>query len=287
MKEEKLNEEKLNFGFILIDKPKGIKSREVTRTISNVLKTKAAHLGTLDPDASGILPILLGRSTILTNFIMRQDKEYIATIKFSKDVDRDVEKEKLNKVLKKFIGVIEQIPPEISAVAKRKRKRKIYELELLHVSGNIITIRVFCEAGTYIRTLAEDIGKKMKNDAELIDLRRTKLGKFTIEETVTFEKFLKSVEEKNFLIFIRSIEEIVPFKKVWINKGAVDPVKLGVSLKIPGIVKFEKFNKGEYVSILTENDELIAVGIAVIDSDEILKKEKGEAVKIDRVLRIK
>jgi H/ACA ribonucleoprotein complex subunit 4 len=271
----------LNFGFVLIDKPKNIKSREISKTISKILKTKAAHLGTLDPDATGILPILLGRTTILTHFIMRQDKEYIVTIKF----DEKVNIKKLNKVLQKFVGEIEQIPPEISAVAKRKRRRKIYELELLEIKDNIIKIRVFCEAGTYMSVLAKDIGKKLKNKAEMIDLRRTKLGKFTIENTIPFEKFLKSVEEKNFSAFIRPIEEIVPFKRIWVNEGAVEAMRLGISLKIPGIKRFEKFNKGDYVSILTEEGKLISIGIALMDSDEILKKEKGEVVKIDRVLR--
>jgi H/ACA ribonucleoprotein complex subunit 4 len=275
-----MEKEKLNFGFVLIDKPKDIRSRDVTKKIAKELRVKAAHLGTLDPYATGILPILLGRSTILTHFIMRQDKEYIATIKF----DKKLNEKKLRSVLKEFLGEIEQIPPEISAVAKRKRKRRIYELELIEVSDNSAKIRVLCEAGTYMSVLAEDIGKKIKNRAQLIDLRRTKLGRFTIDEAVPLDKFLESVE-KGKITHIRPIEEIVPFKRIWVNEGAVGAMKLGISLKIPGIKRFEKFNKGEYVSILTESGKLICIGIAQMDSDEILKREKGEVVKIDRVLR--
>ena len=224
----------MNGGFILINKPSGMTSHDVVDELRKITKIrKIGHAGTLDPFATGLLILGIGREfTKKLSIFQKKDKEYIATLRlgaesdtFDRDgkiVERVVEKiperEEVEKVLKSFLGEIEQIPPAFSAKKVRGRKLyelarkgikvepkpqkvKIYEISILEYKFPYLKIKVKCSSGTYIRSLASDIGKKLGCGAYVDELVRTKIGEFSIENAVEPSK-LNSQNWKNFLIKI-------------------------------------------------------------------------------------
>ncbi len=205
-------------GLLLIDKPKGMTSFSVVSKVKWLLKTKrVGHTGTLDPMATGVLPILVGRPTVLCSHLLDANKEYIAEVKLGittdtlditgnvlKEATVSVSENELKEVLDSFMGEQMQTPPMYSALKKdgvrlydlaregkeverEARKIKIFKLELLGYSENVFKVRVFCSKGTYIRSLADDIGKKLGCGATLISLRRTKTAGFGIEKCVELD----------------------------------------------------------------------------------------------------
>jgi len=221
-----------NFGFILIKKPSGITSHDVVDKLREITKIKKiGHAGTLDPFAKGLLILGIGRQFTkkLSNF-QKEDKEYIATLRLGaesdtfdregKIVERKVEKipeiKEIEKVLKSFLGEILQVPPIFSAkkikgkklyelarkgikIEPKPQKVKIYEISILEYKFPHLKIKVKCSSGTYIRSLANDIGKKLGCGAYLEELIRTNIGEFSIENAVELSK-LNSQNWKDFLI---------------------------------------------------------------------------------------
>jgi len=203
-------------GFLLVDKPKGITSFDVVKIArKKVGVRKIGHAGNLDPHATGLLILGIGRATRFIPFIMDLDKEYIATIELGtftdtldvtgEVIDRkpvpEFTKEELQNVLRNFLGEIEQVPPSYSAirikgqrlyelaregvyVTPKAKRVTIYNLEILDIRENEIELRVVCSKGTYIRALARDIGEKLGTYGIVKELRRTKIGPFTIEEAI-------------------------------------------------------------------------------------------------------
>ncbi len=215
-----------NFGFILINKPSGITSHDVVDYLRKITKIrKIGHSGTLDPFATGLLICGIGReATKRLLFYLKQDKEYIAELKlgaitntYDRDgkviLTRNVKKPdlaKIKKVLKNFIGEINQIPPTFSAkkfkgrklyqlarkgieIKLEPKKVKIYNIELLDYDFPKMKIRVNCSSGVYIRSLANDIGRKLEIGAYLQELCRTKIGKLSLEKAI----FLYDLNSKN------------------------------------------------------------------------------------------
>lgn len=181
-------------GLILINKQKGFTSHDVVNVIRKKLNTKkVGHTGTLDPNATGVLPILIGKGTKISKYLMEHDKTYIATLKLGektdtgdsegqvieeKSIPKDLRKEDINDVLQNFFGKQKQVPPMYSAikingkklyeyaregkeVKLEAREIEIYKIELLEYQNNKIKFEVECSKGTYIRTLCEDIAKKL------------------------------------------------------------------------------------------------------------------------------
>jgi tRNA pseudouridine55 synthase len=219
-------------GFILINKPSGITSHDVVDKLREITGVrKIGHAGTLDPFATGLLILAIGKEfTKKLSIFQKKDKEYIATLRlgaesdtFDRDgkiVERKVEKipekEEVEEILKIFLGEIEQIPPAFSAkkikgkklyelarkgikVQPKLQKVKIHEISILEYNFPYLKIKVKCSSGTYIRSLANDIGKKLGCGAYLEELVRTKIGKFSLEEAVEPSK-LNSQNWKNFLL---------------------------------------------------------------------------------------
>jgi len=214
-----------------IKKPKGLTSHDVVDRVRDITgERKVGHAGTLDPFATGVLVVAVGREDTkkLGNITKNTEKEYAATLELGKtsstgDPEGAITPAKnlialsyphLNSVkgmLKGFVGEIEQVPPAYSAVkvkgvpsyklARRgkavallKRKVSIKEIELLEYHPPVLNIRVVCSSGTYIRTLAQDIGEKLGVGAYLTELERTRVGDYTIEQAVSLEElpaFLK------------------------------------------------------------------------------------------------
>jgi len=208
-------------GFILINKPSGITSHDVVDRLREITKIKRiGHSGTLDPFATGLLILGIGREfTKKLSIFQKKDKEYIATLRlgaesdtFDRDgkiVERKVEKiperKEIEEVLKNFLGEIEQIPPAFSAkkikgkklyelarkgikVEPKPQKVKIYEISILEYKFPYVKIKVKCSSGTYIRSLANDIGKKLGCGAYVEELIRTKIGEFSLENAVELSK---------------------------------------------------------------------------------------------------
>ncbi|MBO5106225.1 MAG: tRNA pseudouridine(55) synthase TruB [Clostridia bacterium] len=223
-------------GLLLINKPEGITSFGAVAKIKWLLHTKrVGHTGTLDPMATGVLPILVGRDTVLSSHLLDADKEYIADVKLGITTDTldktgtvlsksdvNISKEELETVLKGFLGKQKQVPPMYSALKKdgvrlydlaregkeivrEPREIEIFELELLAFLGDEFKIRVLCSKGTYIRSLADDIGKKLGTGATLTALKRTKTAGFKIEECVDLE----DLTPENTATFLKSAENAV------------------------------------------------------------------------------
>jgi tRNA pseudouridine55 synthase len=219
-------------GVLVIDKPPGITSHDVVATIRKLLGTKTGHLGTLDPAATGVLPLVLGRATRLARFMQSGEKEYWASIKLGRVTNTydgdgqtvqespvpEISSEQIDQLLSQFRGELRQLPPMFSAVkvdgerlykaARRGETRQrpsrtvtIHDLELLNRRKDSWDLRVRCSAGTYIRSLAHDLGEKLGCGAYLEQLRRTKSGDFHLSmavqlDTVEFdwEKALISID---------------------------------------------------------------------------------------------
>lgn len=219
------NKQSIN-GVLLLDKPKGFSSNAVLQKVKYVYHAKkAGHTGTLDPLATGLLPICFGEATKLSSFLLDSAKEYVATVKLGTttttyDAEGDivavsdvaVEFEQLTEALKSFAGVISQKPPIYSAlkvagiplyeyarrgedVEAKIRQITIYKLELLNFAlPDVFKIRVLASKGTYIRSLAYDIGVKLGCGAHLLELQRTKTSCFSIDGAISFDNLINMSE---------------------------------------------------------------------------------------------
>lgn len=279
----------INYGVINIDKPKGPTSHLVVDYVKRILGIKkAGHSGTLDPAVTGIQPVALGSATRITQFILTAPKEYIGVMHLHKPVEEKL----LKKTIKKFVGEITQLPPVKSAVKRELRKRKIYELDLLEVDNQDVLFRMRCQAGTYVRKFCHDFGGELGIGAHLTELRRTKAGPFTEKDNlVTLTDlqdaycFYKEEDNPKFLHYcIQPIENAVKhLPKVLVLDSTIQSLTHGRELAIPGISKLETFDQDETIAILTLKGELIAIGVSLLSSEEIKKKEKGLAVKVRKV----
>ena len=208
-------------GILILNKPKGMTSFAVVNTIHKLTKAKAGHAGTLDPMATGILVILLGKATKSAKLFESSDKEYEAEMTFGVETDSldstgkvlserkaAVTKEQLLSVMKEFEGEIEQVPPMVSAIKKQgvrlyklarrgieverePRRITIHRLELTSFSGDKATIRVVCSKGTYIRSLCADIGAKLGCGAVMSGLVRTRSGEYSLNDAISLEEAIK------------------------------------------------------------------------------------------------
>lgn len=284
-------------GILIIDKPAGITSHDVVARVRRILQTKrVGHTGTLDPFATGVMVILIGRATRLAQFLDKDAKEYEALVQFGFETDtgdftgvriaecgmRNEEIGKVlaathwNEVFSKFSGEIEQTPPMYSA--KKIDGKKLYELarkgETVERKPILVTIHrleivddseirnpqsairilVACSAGTYIRTLAEDIGRKVGVGAHLSELRRTRAGKFRIEQSVTLENLEKIDDKQSALIPMEeAVSHLAAFE---LNADRVGKTKSGMSTRV-----FEaQFVAGQPIRMIDECGKLIAIG---------------------------
>lgn len=228
-------------GFICLDKPEGITSFTAVNKLRRICGIKkAGHTGTLDPMATGVLPVMLGGATKFSDFIPTHDKAYEADILLgvttdtydvtgnvlSKD-DKKIGEDEFRAVLKEFVGETQQLPPMYSAVSKdgvrlyklarqgisverEKRNINIYSAEVISVSpeDGIFTVAVSCSAGTYIRSLANDIGEKLGCGAVLKRLRRTSANGFSLADSVTLEELQKLKDEGRLHEAVKSVDSL-------------------------------------------------------------------------------
>ncbi|MDH7506748.1 MAG: RNA-guided pseudouridylation complex pseudouridine synthase subunit Cbf5 [Candidatus Thermoplasmatota archaeon] len=287
---ERSVKELLSNGFVILDKPSGPTSHQIDSWIKNFLKVeKVGHGGTLDPNATGVLPIAIGNATRAIQVLLLTGKEYVGIMKLHKDIDSQKIKETLNS----FVGEITQIPPVRSAVKRVKRKRKIYYLEVIEIKDRDVLFRVGCQAGTYIRTLVVDAGKKLHCGAHLAELRRTKVGPFREEESVILQDLKDAYifwkedgNEKEIRSMVHPMEKLIDFlPKIVIRDSAVDALCHGASLAIPGVVEVDSdIKKGDVVAILTLKGEGVALAKTLLSTEEIIQKDSGVCANLERVL---
>lgn len=288
-------------GILIIDKPVGITSHDIVWRCRKILKNeRTGHTGTLDPFATGVIVVLVGRATRLAQFLDKDVKEYEGVVRFGfetttgdktgkpksiQNPDIQLIKEDVEDVLADFRGEIEQIPPMFSAkkvkgarlyklarkgieIERQAAKVTIYELEIHDSEEKLentdVAIRVVCSAGTYIRVLAEDIGKKVGIGAHLAELKRTRAGKFELSKGVTLDE-LKQIVSKNELdkILISMNEAISHLPQAILSKDDVEKTHHGTKLKYEN----KEIKNGESVRMVDENGNLVAVG-AYDESDK-------------------
>ena len=282
------------FGFLNVYKPKGMTSHDVVSRMRRITKIKQiGHTGTLDPFAEGVLPICIGKSTRLIEYLA-DDKEYLATVKFgittdSYDLDGTIVKTSDVKIteddvlnaLPQFRGEISQLPPIYSAI--KVKGKKLYEyarageevkiearqvfiekLELVRFSetGQVAEVLVKCSKGTYIRSIAHDLGEVLGCGAHLVKLIRTQAGRFLINNSTNLEDF----QDKD-IVNMKLINpiEMLDYSKVLVNEDELIKIKNGVAIENKNGIKVNE------VVILINNDIIRAVGVA--DNKKILIKK--------------
>ena len=217
-------------GIVIVDKPEGWTSQDVVSKLRGVLRTKRiGHGGTLDPMATGVLPVFVGRATRGVEFFEHAEKTYEATIRLGLTTDTEdtsgavLEEREVHiseadflGILPKFRGNIQQIPPMYSAlkingqklvdlarkgkeVERKPRDITIFELECLEFSGNTARLQVRCSKGTYIRTLCKDIGEALGCGGCMATLRRVSAGEYTIEEAVPLQTLVEAEDPEGYL----------------------------------------------------------------------------------------
>ncbi|MSS74189.1 RNA-guided pseudouridylation complex pseudouridine synthase subunit Cbf5 [Candidatus Pacearchaeota archaeon] len=175
LKSEKSIKELLEFGIINIDKPSGPTSFWTSQYIKKALNlNKTSHLGTLDPQVTGVLPVALSRACRLNEYLMHRDKTYVGIMRIHKEIS----KEELEKEVKSFVGKIMQLPPVKSRVKRQLREREVKTFKILEIEGKDILFESQVQAGTYIRKLCSDLGEKIEG-AHMLELRRTQAGLFS------------------------------------------------------------------------------------------------------------
>lgn len=239
-------------GAIIVNKAPNMTSRDVINILNKKFNTKSiGHTGTLDPIAEGVLVCLIGKYTKLTDILINHDKEYIASFKLGiltdtlditgkilKEEKVNLTKEEIQKTILSFKGTYNQEVPIYSAVkinGKKlyeyarnneeitlpKREVNIYDIELLNIDNECLTIKTKVSKGTYIRSLIRDIGLKLNTNATMTKLIRTKLDKFTIEESYTLE----DIQNDNYKIL--SLEDLIDLDTININEEMLFKIKNG------------------------------------------------------------
>ena len=253
-------------GALLLDKPVGPTSNAVLQRAKRLFgAAKAGHAGTLDPLASGLLIALFGEATKFAGPVLDADKEYVATVKLgvrtsTGDAEGEilatelamVEEPALRQALARFTGEIEQVPPMHSAlkrdgvplykmarrgesVDRAARRVRILSLELLHYKTPLVEIRVRCSKGTYVRTLAEDLGEALGCGAHLAALRRTASGSFKVEQAHAFEALQKMTPEERQRTLLPLAALLGGLPRAELDADAEDRLRKGQALKLDGL----------------------------------------------------
>ncbi|MBI3988547.1 MAG: tRNA pseudouridine(55) synthase TruB [candidate division NC10 bacterium] len=289
-------------GVLNINKPAGITSHDVVDAVRKILAMrKIGHTGTLDPIATGVLPLCVGRATKIAQYLTQADKEYLITMRLgvttdtldadgkvlSQVEDFTVEQKKLQEIMQGFVGEIQQIPPLFSAkkvggvrlyklarqggeVERKPITVKVYELQLLSYEPPFVRFFVRCSKGTYARALCDDIGRALGCGAHLVSLVRTKSGPFDIKDALTLDQLKEQTRQGRLYETLISMDEalsylpairVLPEMTRAILHGAFIPASAVVSFP-PGLTK------GEVVRVLGYKKKLLSLAKIRLPSEE-------------------
>jgi tRNA pseudouridine55 synthase len=290
MNNNQMNMQNAISGVLVVDKPVGMTSHDVVQAIRRGTNIqRAGHTGTLDPRASGVLVILIGPAVRLSEYVSASDKRYQAIIRLGATTDTydeegqvtssqpvEISETLFETTLKQFIGEIEQIPPPYSAVKVDGRKAydlarqgeevelapriiNVYNLDLLEWAPPEAVIDVYCSSGTYVRSLANDLGKELGCGAHLVGLRRTKSGRFTLRDAVPLRKLRDAFEAGNWYQYlIPAAEALSDWPSIELNADELEIIKHGNKIPSqPGSKGWIRgvSQQGELVALLEHNDE--------------------------------
>ena len=276
-------------GIIIINKPQNCTSHDIVYKVKKILNKKVGHTGTLDPMATGVLPLLIGKGTLCSKYLIEHDKIYKVILQLGKKTDtadeegniieeRKVEKDILKKenvlkAIKQCEGEQIQTPPIYSAIKVKgkklyeyarqgkeveipKRKINIYKIELLNINEENLQIEfsVHCSKGTYIRSLCEDLAKKLGNIGYMAKLERTRVGQFDIKNSITIEELEKDYKNNSKQENIKRIDNID-------NQESL-------KLELPYIIPVEKiFEKNEKVELSKYKLNLFLNGVKITSNN--------------------
>ncbi len=280
-------------GALVVDKPTGMTSHDVVQAVRNGTGIRrAGHTGTLDPRASGVLVVLLGPAVRLSEFISASDKRYQAIVRLGASTDTfdadgkftrkseapvDVTESQFEEALKKFVGHIEQTPPPYSAVKVQGRKAyemaregeevdlaprtiDVYHLEVLEWAPPEVVIDVHCSSGTYVRSLANDLGNMLGCGGYLVGLRRTKSGRFSLRDATPLRKLQEAFRAGNWSQYlIPAAEALGDWPAIELEPEQVDAIKHGHRVPAaedakPGMVRAVSM-AGELVALMELDEE--------------------------------
>ena len=283
-------EERLASGFILLDKPAGPTSHQLASWARDLFGLeRLGHGGTLDPFATGVLPLMAGKAMKVTKKILTHKKTYICVFRFATAPDQ----KQLAEVMKKLTGRVYNVPPEVSAVKVQVRTRKIYTFENLEMKGNDMIARVYCEAGTYIRTMARDLGLLLDMKVQLKELRRETSGAFKLEDCITMQELADAVwlwKEHNqpeaLLRVIHPIEKILlDLPTATVKDSAAAALAHGAPLLRPGLINIQSDIKaGKQLMIQTLKGEAVGIVTLTLSTNEIATINEGEVARPSMVL---
>jgi len=292
-------------GVLVVDKPEGLTSMDVVRTVKRRFRVqKAGHLGTLDPFATGVLPVILNEATKLVPFLEGEPKEYEATLKLGEETSTDdptgeilsrgawneVTSAMIECAFEPFVGAIEQMPSMFSAikiqgkplyrlarkgleVERKKRTVEIFNLQIESISLPLVHFRVSCSKGTYIRTLARDIGRKIGSGSHLIRLRRLRNGPFTLERAVSWETLTTCsgpLALQPWLIDMKGALDHLP--EVIGDEGLVNKIRFGRQMTVRDLPSqvLPIFGEREWIKVTSRRNDLVAILRSEIRGMDIL-----------------
>jgi tRNA pseudouridine55 synthase len=310
-------------GLLIVDKPEGITSLDVVRDIKHRFGVKkAGHIGTLDPFATGVLPIAINEGTKLVPFLKVDPKEYEVTLKLGEETSTDdwtgkviqkqpwegVQLDKIEPLIRTFIGKIHQIPPMFSAIKmqgrplyrlarkgieieRKDREVEIYEIQMKEINLPFVCFNVSCSKGTYIRTLGRDFGRKIGCGAHLLRLRRTQNGPFTLEKAILW-KTLRNISNPDHLYpWLISLEEALPsFPKLIGDEQLVKKARLGRGMIVQDLClqTLPAFEKGQWLKMSSHEEGLVAIlKSEVRDADIPWAKPEAVALRPLKVFKAK
>ena len=296
-------------GIIIVNKPKNCTSHDIVYKVKKAFKEKVGHTGTLDPMATGVLPILIGKGTLVSKYLINHDKIYEVELELGRktdtadsegkilqeqEVDKTIlEKENIEKTLNTFLGKQKQKPPMYSAIKVNGKKlyeyaRKgqtidvqerdieIYSIKLINIKKeeNIVSFEVKCSKGTYIRSLCEDIANRLNNIGYMRNLNRTKVGDFSIENAIDISK-VEVIQEKE--EYKEKKEDFlnnnfIPLEKLFEDKEEILLNEKAVSLILNGVKITRNLTDGIYRLYKLEENVKTFVGIGVV-KDNLLKRD--------------
>ncbi len=284
---------------IIINKPIGCTSHDIVYKVKKIFNEKVGHTGTLDPMAEGVLPILVGKGTLLSKYLINHNKKYIVELQLGTKTDtadsegkiveqktvneEKISKENIKNIFKSFIGIQEQIPPMYSAIKVngkklyeyarkgqevdiKPRQIEIFNINLIEysVEKKQIKFEVFCGKGTYIRSLCEDIAQKLETVGYMKSLKRIQVGDFKIEDSITINKLEENIQDNN---FIKS--KFISIEKLFNEKASVKLDNKKMKLFLNGVRLTQTLDDGIY-RIYNENN--VFVGIGVVEK-QLLKRD--------------
>jgi tRNA pseudouridine55 synthase len=285
MYEESFNVNNAVSGVLVVDKPVGLTSHDVVQIIRKGTNIRrAGHTGTLDPRASGVLVVLLGPAVRLSEYVSASDKRYQAVVRLGQSTDTydaegritggsspvNITEDQFENELKSFIGEIEQVPPPYSAIKVKGRKAydmardgevfdlaprtiHVYNLDLLEWAPPEAVIDVYCSSGTYVRSLAHDMGEKLGCGAHLVGLRRTKSGRFTLRDAVPLRKLRESFDSGNWYQYlIPAAEALSDWPALELTNEQVEAVRHGIRIPSPAL-------QSTWARGINEQGELVAL----------------------------